>query len=172
MKKILFVFTVVSSFLIFSSCSKTNEHKAKDAIKKYIMQNIDNPKSYESANWGALDSISKSMDDDDGYIVLKADFDTQQQRVKDVTELYNSITENSKQFNEIKGLKAQSERRLYVAEKALSDYVKNREKIQGCFIIEHSYRATNDKNAIMLFRKSFIVDPEFKEVIDVVDYSD
>jgi len=56
MKKVLLLTLIIGCFL---SCSKpTKEDMAKDLIKKYMIENLNDPKSYEPISFSKLDSIS------------------------------------------------------------------------------------------------------------------
>lgn len=56
MKKYSVMFLTILS-LIFISCEKSNEEKAKDAIRTYLNENLDDMSTYEPVKFGKLDSI-------------------------------------------------------------------------------------------------------------------
>ncbi len=49
---LLFLFS-----LLLISCEKSNEEKAKNAIRTYLNENLDDMASYESVKFGSLDTV-------------------------------------------------------------------------------------------------------------------
>lgn len=54
-KHSLILFTILS--IILNSCGNSNEEKAKDAIRTYLNENLDDMSSYEPVKFGTLDSL-------------------------------------------------------------------------------------------------------------------
>ena len=54
---------ILSIIFLFSlsllGCQKSNEEKAKEAIRIYLNENLDDMSSYEAVKFGTLDSINK-----------------------------------------------------------------------------------------------------------------
>jgi hypothetical protein len=58
MKKISITFLIILS-IILVGCRKSNEEKAKDAIKIYLNENLDDISTYEPVKFGNLDTLKK-----------------------------------------------------------------------------------------------------------------
>jgi hypothetical protein len=58
MKKFSITSLIILSIAIVG-CSKSNEEKAKDAIKTYLNENLDDISTYEPVKFGNLDTLKK-----------------------------------------------------------------------------------------------------------------
>lgn len=61
MKKILLIIVSLFSILLFS-CENSNEKKAKEAIRNYLNENLDDMSTYESVKFGTLDTVMTRVD--------------------------------------------------------------------------------------------------------------
>ena len=57
--KNVFLTVLFFSTLSLYSCEKSNEERAKDAIKKYLNENLDDMSTYELVKFGPLDTLFK-----------------------------------------------------------------------------------------------------------------
>lgn len=55
MKNIVTIFLLIISFALFN-CNQSNEEKAKEAIKTYLNENLNDMSTYESVKFGQLDT--------------------------------------------------------------------------------------------------------------------
>lgn len=63
MKNIIFI---LISFLLFS-CEKSNEEKAKEAVRNYLYENVDDFSTYESVKFGSLIVSNIDLNDTTTY---------------------------------------------------------------------------------------------------------
>jgi hypothetical protein len=57
--KIYYLFVLFLFSIALGSCEKSNEEKAKESIRKYLNENLDDMSTYESVKFGNLDTVSK-----------------------------------------------------------------------------------------------------------------
>lgn len=61
MKKISLIILSLISILLFS-CDNSNEKKAKEAIRNYLNENLDDMSTYEPVKFGPLDTVMTRVD--------------------------------------------------------------------------------------------------------------
>lgn len=144
--------------ICFYSCTESNQQKAEKSIKTYLLENLDNPKTYEPTNFSKIDTASIT----DNYV-----YKIQNERLQSLISLLNRERESSKELNidtlyfddlkkDIKNIE--------------SDLINNMIKYRKDYIwaVEHKYRASNKQGAIVIFTKRFILNDKF-DIIDTIE---
>jgi PBP1b-binding outer membrane lipoprotein LpoB len=143
--------------IFFNSCSVSPEEKAQDNVKKYLMGNMNDPKSYESVSFGKLDSMFSSFDESEEGIEL----------IKQEKELSDKLNELDEKINHTQSLSELSE-----IEKSGKIIIEKRKNIidlkfekslsyKGEFIgfeLKHSFRGKNKMGGLVLENSTFILD--------------
>ncbi len=132
MKKVILL---ISVFGLLLSCNKSNEEKAKALVKEYIVKNANDPDSYESVEWGTLDST---------YIV--------------------KYTEEFKKNSELMS-KARDEYEIARLENLNYTMLLNKEKYGKGWVIYHKFRGKNGYGAKMLADSKFYLDSALTKVV-------
>jgi hypothetical protein len=151
MKKLLFI---IAAALLFS-CSSP-EKKAQNLIKKYLKENINDAKSYESVLFSKLDSVFSYYWELPEYKNNKHHFD-----------IYINLAEHAVSLD----LKIANE----YLDSAKSYQEKNRiiqENFQSEFIgwkMSHKFRSKNENGALFLENENFYFDVEFKNTYNTLN---
>ena len=155
MKKLILFLLVI--FTIFS-CTKSPENQAKENVEKYIKTKLDDPKSYESVNFGKIDSMFSSFDESKEGIELKLKENKLSERSKELSNRID-ITESIPELNKI----IEENKELTQKRKDLIDTIFNKSiKYKGAFCgykIKHSYRAKNKMGGLVLDSCIVVLDP-------------
>lgn len=95
MNKIVFAFVTC---LAAASCAITPQQKAEKAVKKYILSEIDNPRSYEPVSFGTLNTVYTDYNDitDEKYAEYREARRDYENYLRYVREGLNILAEYSK----------------------------------------------------------------------------
>ena len=158
MKKSILFFVFLSA--IFASCSKTPEQKAQQSVKDYLQKNLNDAKSYESVNFGKVDSVFSSFDESKEGIELKLKENMLSERVVELSNRID-VAESTSELNKI----IEENKELTQKRKDLVDTIFNKSiKYKGTlcgYKINHKYRAKNKMGAVVLDENCFIMDKNF-----------
>lgn len=146
MKKLLIV---LFSIFILISCSKSPEKQAKENVEKYIKAKLDDPKSYESVNFGKLDSTFSLFDESKEGIELQQQDEKYSQRMSELSaeiDIADNISELDKIIEETKII---SQKRKDLTDTIFSRSIAYSGKFCG-YKIKHSFRAKNKMGALVL----------------------
>jgi hypothetical protein len=143
MKKYLFLIVVV----FLTGCAFTQQQKAERLVKKYLLEHLNDAKSYESVNFSKLELICYAYED----------------TIPEGIALKNKETEYKSQHNEAEAKKIR---------KTLDsiDFIYPNPIVKS-YVIEHKYRAKNGFGAMILSNSRFVLNPSLDTVIDVQDNS-
>ena len=158
MKKI--ILGLVLSIVLFS-CSKSPEDQAKNNISEYLKKNMDDPSSYESVEFGKLDTLHKSFDESSEGIVL---------REKDAKlslrdqELSNKLDSPDLTMADIKSIQKENNQitkdRLAINDLQAKKALTYKGAING-FSMSHKFRGKNKLGAKILNEINFLLDTKF-----------
>ncbi len=144
MKHYLKFFVIV---LVLTSCTKSNEDKAKEGVKDYLKTNMNDFKSYEPVEWGAVDSLFLECQETQEY-----------KELNDSIAFYFDKSNNNTSHEEWQkyfDLHQKASNKLIVMLKMYKP------KFDGYKII-HKYRGTNELGAMVLNETWFYLDKDFK----------
>jgi disulfide oxidoreductase YuzD len=157
MRKLLFF--VVLSFICVS-CSKTPEQKAKQAVKDYLQKNLNDAKSYESVEFGKVDSVFSSFDESKEGVELKLKEDVLSKRVVELSNRIDVAENNSELKKIIEENKELTQKRKDLVDTIFYKSIKYKGTFSG-YKINHKYRAKNKMGAMVLTEDCFILDKNF-----------
>ncbi len=166
MRKLLFI-----PVLILFSCTQTKQQKAEKVVKLYLDSTLNDPHSYESVEFGKLDSTFTRFEDDARYISAKAKQDS-------IKAEYDMWKAKNPDFDGVGDLS--HSRVLYFSK--MINYYTNGMLAQGKIAIGitnsfkptfkgyrliHRYRAKNVFGALNLSQTPFYLDSALTRVTDV-----
>ncbi|NGM63557.1 hypothetical protein G5B30_16735 [Sphingobacterium sp. SGG-5] len=128
------------SFILFVSCHLSNEDKAKELIKQYIVENANDPESYEPVEFGDLK-------EEDGMVFWSSEYNYLE-KLLDVT--------------------SDEERKEYLL-KSIDNLVEEIGEGSGYSIV-HSYRGNNAYGAKILVTQEFYLDSMLTKVLFVENF--
>ena len=151
----------MSLLMACASCSKSSENQAQENIQEFITKKMDDPKSYESVNFGKLDSLFSPFEDSKEGITLKLEDENLSKRLD---ELSNQI-DVAKSIPELQ--KIQEEDNIITARRSkLVDIILEKSlKYKGEFVgfkIKHSFRGKNKMGALILDSCTVVLDKNLK----------
>lgn len=168
---LMLVFILLVGSYTFSSCSSSNDSKAKKVVVEYLKENLDDFKSYTPVSWGELKKCSiDSLKKYDTY------YNTQLNSLNYALEykekLQTIITSYKQKGNcdstdyleavaQLEGVIARCKR----DQKNLSNYVNSYPN--EWWTIKHKYRVKNVAGAFILKEEDFKIDNELSKVIDI-----
>lgn len=121
-----------------TSCSKSNDQKAKELIMTFLKENTNDPSSYESVEFGNLDSVKSLILANHEYQILS---------------------------EELKG-ETNTELRNYIIEE-MNEMLSREDSYGSGFSMEHKYRSKNSFGALILNNHTFYIDSTFTRVVGV-----
>ena len=183
MKKLI-IFLILTSISIVSCKSK--QEKKLDNIHKnvenYLMINLNDPSSYQSVEFGKVDSLFDNYSDTKQFTQIQDSITTTIESLDKSTNLFGSIsTENAwshvrydwysgSKFDKVEKHQIDSLNNEIDKLQKLSLYLINRDKVLDSlyipkfigYTIEHKYRAKNKMGALELEDKVFKLDTNLK----------
>ena len=165
--KIKLNFVVVVSVILFVGCSNP-EKRAQKLIKESLQQTLNDPKSYESMEFGSLDSLFTNLNNIPDYYFLSLKFDM-------FLALFNDAKRDYNYAFDMKEKKLYAE---FMKDHADSMQLINAEieKIENTFISEfdgwkmtHKFRANNAMGAKTIGSCIFFFDKDITTVTESID---
>lgn len=166
MKRILIAFIIL---VLFYSCSQTPEQKAQKVITNYLQKNIDDWKSYESIEFGNLDSSYSLFDED--YKIIITDSVNSSKIFNAQMELFNfyldehETSEAQKVLLVCDSVARESKR----ADSLLITARKEWKSIFNGWHLMHKYRAKNLNGNYKLHNVHFEISKDFSSVDPIYD---
>lgn len=158
MKKIILL--LVLSVALFS-CSKSPEEQAKSNISEYLKKNMDDPSSYESVEFGKLDTLHKSFDESTEGLVLREKDAKLSLRVQ---ELSNKLDSPDLTLKEVKSIQKENEQitrdRLAINDVMAKKTLTYKGDVNGYSMV-HKFRGKNKLGAKILNETNFLLDTKF-----------
>ena len=158
MRKIILGLTVM---VLLVSCSKSPEKIAQSNISEYLKKNMDDPSSYESVEFGKLDTLHTSFSESKEGLVLQEKDAKLSLRVQ---ELSNKLDSPDLTMNEIKDIQKENEQitkdRLAINDILQSKTLSYKGAING-FSMTHKFRGKNKLGAKILNEINFLLDDKF-----------
>lgn len=147
MKKQLLTLLLISISVISFAQNSTGILKAKAAAKAYIIKNLNNPGSYKPAAWGRLEKYYNSFSD-----------------TKRGQTLQNTLEKLHKNrlYSEDPNVRDSSEKDYDSLYKVQSHEEKLFKPTFSGYTIEHSFRAKNKFNALVLQKYIFVMSKTFR----------
>lgn len=164
MKRITIIITVVAA-MVFSCTSP--EKKAQKLIKQYLMESLDDQKSYESVNFGSLDSVIEEeltkeyYDIGVKYSICMTLLDRSLYTINDSIKCASYIDSI--------GLKVDIDSAELYKELLIKMAEEGKEFVME-FIglsMKHKFRAKNKMNATILNEIVFYFDKDITKIIDI-----
>lgn len=171
-KAILFT-TFLAIFM--SGCS--NEKKAQKTIEKYLSERLHDWNSYESVSLGKVDSFIQEVPTDPMYRISMSKFKAYTEMASKNIDEYESYEGLSSRyyFGKRESLLAEAKSMLdsskYYQAKADSFLTNHKPYFNG-WKVDHTYRANNATGNKVIGHYRFYLDPELKEIVDVIDLSE
>ena len=166
MKKLV-VMLVLAAFI--AGCSPSDEGKAKKLIQEYLKEGLNNPKSYESISFSALDSVFTDVYFDKMYLALDDSVNMYKMRA----ELKMDLVETARIyrfFDDARAHLAEAEILLdkmrYFSEKRI-DYIRGFVSEFSGWKMKHEFRATNAMNALIKSTYVFNFNKDVTEIKNV-----
>jgi hypothetical protein len=176
MKKLLLIliFAIIASVNVFAQTPLEIE-KIKNASKVHLIKNLNNPSSYQSVKWSKVEKTYSTFEDS-----------KEAKLIQDTIDLYvggksnaASLSHSAKMRNYSNYEKDSTYLKYYNLELELDSAIlkinavkdKKEKAYKGIFTgysIDHSFRARNSYNALVLNNWYFILNKSFK-VIDAGD---
>lgn len=154
--------TLFAFLLLITSCS--NQQKAERSVKSYLMEHLDDPKSYESVSFREFDQFKLNQ----LYAYIKDSIVLEGTKNR-ILELKHEIDSLSK-IN-VDTTTAAFEKDSETDESKMYQLNIDRLKVEyknAKFIILHKYRAKNKNGGLELKEYQFILDENF-EVLDKIE---
>ncbi|NGM63514.1 hypothetical protein G5B30_16515 [Sphingobacterium sp. SGG-5] len=159
MKRLMPLFIIV--FFLFS-CSQSNESKAQKAVKKYLKENMNDPKSYEDVKWSSVDTVFAPYKGTEKSLVQLYKMDSLISELKKLSILMVTNYDKYKTYYKSTDSILNQHRKEYQLDSA------NYKEYIG-YTITHIFRAKNGFGATVLNKNTFTLDKDLKEVISVED---
>ena len=162
MKKVL-LFLLIAFSLGLASCSK--QSKAESSVKGFLKNNLDDAKSYESISfsnidtaWTTFDLSERGQKLSDALEVTQTDVDHSKMDIE-ADKVYSLSTKKDEDSLSIRLSRYNSAKIEYDKEAGVYP------KTQRGWIIDHSFRAKNKIGALILSKKRFVLDNDFKVLV-------
>lgn len=141
---------ILFATLLFCSCQKTNEDKAKDVIQQYLKENLNDWNSYESVKFSALDSAFTRSLESPEVCDAKNNFD-----------FWNRMSKEYAAYGAIDSMK------YYLEEykKAIADF---NPEFMG-YSMAHSFRANNETGNKTISEYKFYFDTNISRIVEITD---
>lgn len=154
--------TLFAFLLLITSCS--NQQKAERSVKSYLMENLDDPKSYESVSFREFGQFNMNQ----LYAFIKDSI------VLEGTK--NSILQLKHEIDSLSKINMDTTSAAFEKDSEtdeLNMYQQNIDRLKmeyknAKFIILHEYRAKNKNGGLELKEYQFILDEKF-EVLDKIE---
>ena len=154
--------------LLFVSCSTSPINKAKGLIKEDLKKSMNDFNSYESVEFGKLDSVYTSLETDTEYIQVNASYDIYKKQLKkNLDEYLLDIESGDKRLMDL------DKKYKDIYQGKVDSIGKIRAKIESDFRpvfkgwkVEHTFRGKNKLGALVLNKYVFYFDKDFTKVID------
>lgn len=151
-KPLIIISTV---FLLLNGCKPDLKSKAEENIKKYISENINDPKGYEVVRFGELKSDSTMMDEEKKYKMYDDSVTTAQSERDDLRHKY--LMNEISYLDYLKLSSSYSQKAIDILDRKLKWM--NLYKPMPCgFSIMHIYRKKNSKGGTVLDSMCFRLD--------------
>lgn len=168
MKTFVSISIFLLSAILFFSCSTSPQEKAEAAIKEYLSKNLNDAKSYESVEFGKLDSVFTSCEDLQDYkdtmaLHKEAEVFIPQSKEKiksliDENKALSSTFEFKESISKMKAIIREMEIRDSMAVAYLENIKHNFKPEFVGFDLVHKYRAKNAMGALILKTDTFKFD--------------
>jgi hypothetical protein len=144
--------------VVLCSCTKSPEEQAKSNISEYLKKNMDDPSSYESVEFGKLDTLHTSFSESKEGIELE----TKDSKLGDrVTELSNKLDLPDLTLNDIKNIQKENEQitkdRLAINDIIAKKTLTYKGSVNG-YSMTHKFRGKNKLGAKILNEINFLLD--------------
>lgn len=155
MKKIILVLAL--SIVLFS-CSKSLEEQAKSNISEYLKKNMDDPSSYESVQFGKLDTLHTSFDESKEGLELR---NKDAKLELKISELSDKLDLPDLTMDDIKSIQKENgeitKKRLAINDIMTSKTLTYKGAVNG-YSMTHKFRGKNKLGAKILDEISFLLD--------------
>ena len=154
MKKLILIPTILFQLFSCQQQLKSKDDIAKELIHTYLNKNLDDPKSYESIDFGALQKKYEPYSES-------------------LIKMNNAISEAEAIANlmQAEAYEDKSGKRKYdstitaLTNKNIKDSIEWTKNIPWCYEVGHSYRTKNKAGALEKFTKTFSIDTTITEVL-------
>lgn len=167
-KMIKNILLIVVCVLMVSCTSK--QHKAEHLVKDYVKTHLSDPGSYEAVSFGEVDTVFKRYSQTKQWDSLMTANAIAKKRLDKIKDTLNTLIITSKMAY-MAALKRQMQ---YEADTStLSKTIRSNEllfkgPLKG-WSITHTYRAKNNKGAIILHNTQFRLDSDLTAVVNEQD---
>jgi hypothetical protein len=155
MKKLVLA---VSASIILFSCSKSLDKQAQSNIAEYLKTNMDDPSSYESIEFGKLDTLHSSFSDTKEGIKLNMEEDKLKQQSDDLS---NKLDLPDLTMKDLKSIDSENEkitnRRKEINNILMDKVLTYKGEVNG-YSMTHKFRGKNKLGAIILNEMRFNFD--------------
>lgn len=148
--------------ILMTSCS--NQQKAEKSVKSYLMENLDDPKSYEPSSFREFDQFN--LNQLYAFIKDSIKLESTKNRILNLKQEIDSLSKISVDTSATsyeKNLEADNLELFQQKIKILKAEYRNAK-----YIILHKYRAKNKNGGLELKEYQFILDENFK-VLDKIE---
>jgi len=162
------ILLITACVLVVSCTSK--QHKAQRLVKDYVKTHLTDPGSYESVSFSEVDTVFKRYSQTKQWDSLMTANAVAKQRLDKIKDTLNNLIITSKMAY-MAALKRQLQ---YEADTSiLSKTIRSNEllfkgPVKGWSIV-HTYRAKNDKGAVILHNTQFRLDSDLTAVVNEQD---
>lgn len=147
MKKIVLA---LSASIILFSCSKSLEKQAESNITEYLKTNMDDPSSYESVEFGKLDTLHTSFSETAEGIKLNTEDDKLKQQSDNLS---NRLDLPNLTMSDLKSIESENEkitkRRKEINSILMDKVLTYKGEVNG-YSMSHKFRGKNKLGAIIL----------------------
>ncbi|MGG9972016.1 hypothetical protein ACQ33O_09510 [Ferruginibacter sp. SUN002] len=151
--------TIVSAaLLLLNSCKDNPKAKAEENIKKYMTENINDPKGYESLRFGELKSDSSSIDDDKTFQLYEDSVKLTETKTDSVRQKY--LANNISYLDYLKLSSVYNQEAIDILDRKIK-FIHNFKGKPCGFNIMHIYRKKNSKGATVLDSMCFRLDSSY-----------
>lgn len=134
----------------------TRDQKADTLIKHFLDSTLNDPKSYEPVKFGKIDTLFTHYMDDPGFEKLPISGDYQ--RTKDLTSNFSQYEKRTSNgyYDDLNKIN-----------KRATDSLKKTFKPEiRAYYVEHTFRAKNAFNALLMQTVGFSIDTSFTEIVN------
>lgn len=154
MKKI--ILGLVLSVVLYS-CTKSPEEQAKSNISEYLKKNMDDPSSYESVEFGKLDTLHTSFSESKEGIELE----TKESKLSDQMEVLSAEIDHTESISRLTDIQKESDE-ITKKRKEINDILQNKiisykGAVNG-YSMTHKFRGKNKLGAKILNEINFLLD--------------
>ena len=156
MKKIILAITL----LLVVSCTKSPEDQAKKNITEYLKKNMDDPSSYESVEFGKLDTLHSAFNESKEGIALRNEDAKLELKMDDLSK---ELDTNPQSINRLKQIQVTSDS-ITKRRREINDVQLKNANYKGDFVgfnMTHKFRGKNKLGAVILNEKRFLLDTKF-----------